>query len=570
MENKEISKILKFTGRVMELHGENDFKTRGYSIASYKIDQLTDPLEPLAVEDIAALDGLGKSMAAKIRQLIDTQKLQVLEDFLEKTPTGVLEMMELKGIGPKKIKVVWKELGVEDVESLEKACLGGEVAKLKGFGAKTQQTILDAIAYRKANQGLLLYAEAEIIANELVALLHDHFETEIAIIGELRRKCEIVQNIEILVGDLGKEAATIRDFLETLENLAHAKEKSGPFVWRGHIKAPHIALTVQFCKKESFTNQLLAKSASIEHLNYHHDGKSLLDRLKQETYQSEQDIYAAMNLPYIAPELREGQFEYGLAEKNLLPNLISHEDIKGIIHCHSTYSDGAHSLEEMATHCKESGFEYLGITDHSKTAVYASGLKEDDIKRQHEEIDRLNEKLYPFRIFKGIESDILGDGSLDYADDVLDSFDFFIGSVHANIKKQKAQATERIIRAIENPYTTMIGHLTARVLLQRPGYPVDYDQIIEACIKNDVILEVNAHPSRLDLDWRYLRQALDQGMITSINPDSHRKEGYGDIYYGTQVARKAGLEAAQCLNARPLTEVAAYFEDRKKKALARS
>ncbi|MEL7145069.1 MAG: PHP domain-containing protein [Bacteroidota bacterium] len=570
MENKEISKILKFTGRVLELHGENDFKTRGYSIASYKIDQLRDPLGPLSAAEIAELEGLGKSMASKIREIIDTQKLQVLEDFLDKTPTGVLEMMELKGIGPKKIKVVWKELGVEDIESLEKACQDGEVAKLKGFGAKTQQTILDAIAYRKANQGILLYAEAEMIGNELLSLLEDHFEVEIALTGELRRKCEVVQNIELLVGDLGEDAAKIRDFLSELENLAHAYEKSGPFVWRGAVKSPYVAVTVQFCKKESFTNQLLAKSASISHLNYHHDGKSLLARLKQQTFETEKEVYAAMNLPYIAPELREGHFEFDLAEKNLMPNLISHEDIKGIIHCHSTYSDGAHSLEEMATHCKDSGFEYLGITDHSKTAVYASGLQEDDIKRQHEEIDRLNEKLYPFRIFKGIESDILGDGSLDYADEVLDSFDFIIGSVHANIKMQKAQATERLLRAIENPYTTMIGHLTARVLLQRPGYPVDYDQIIEACVKNDVILEVNAHPSRLDLDWRFLRQALDQGMITSINPDAHRKEGYDDIYYGTQVARKAGLEASQCLNTKPLAEVAAYFESRKKQALARS
>ena len=258
-----------------------------------------------------------------------------------------------------------------------------------------------------------------------------------------------------------------------------------------------------------------------------------------------------------------------MSAQKQMPKLISHEDIKGIIHCHSTYSDGAHSLEEMATHCKELGFEYLGITDHSKTAVYASGLNEDAVRRQHEEIDQLNEKLYPFKIFKGIESDILGDGSLDYADDVLDSFDFIIGSVHANLKMGKAQATERILRAIQNPHTTMIGHLTTRVLLQRDGFPIDYEQIIEACVKNDVILEVNAHPSRLDLDWRWLRMALDQGMITSINPDSHRKEGYGDIYYGTQVARKAGLEASQCLNTRSVDEVSAYFESRKKNALAR-
>lgn len=567
MENKQISKVLKFTSSVMELHGENEFKTRGYSIASYKIDQLTDPLAGLSVEEIAQLDGIGKSMSVKIRELIDTGKLSVLEDFLEKTPSGVLQMMELKGFGPKKIKVVWNELNIEDIDSLEKACLDDEISKLKGFGAKTQQTILDAITYRRANTGLLLYAEAEAVSNGLVSLLSDQFDAPISVTGELRRKCEIVQQIEILIGT--NESAKVVDFLNALDMIQSTPEKSGPLTWRGNLIEPYAELVIRFCDPSVFTNQLLIQSASINHLNYSKDKQSFLDLLKKQSFKEEKDAYQAMNLPFIAPELREGIFEFELAEQNKLPHLIETEDIKGIIHCHSTYSDGAHSLEEMATHCKESGFEYLGITDHSKTAVYASGLKEDDIKRQHEEIDRLNEKLHPFKIFKGIESDILGDGSLDYADDVLDSFDFIIGSVHANIKMGKEQATERILRAIKNPYTTMIGHLTARVLLQRPGFPIDYDQVIEACVNNDVILELNAHPSRLDLDWRWLRLALSKGMITSINPDAHRKEGYGDIYYGTQVGRKAGLEATQCLNTKSLEEITAYFGSRKEKALSR-
>ena len=552
----------------MELHGENDFKTRGYSIASYKIDQLTDPLADLSAEEIAQIDGLGKSMSAKIREIIDTGELSALLELLDKTPAGVLQMMELKGFGPKKIRVVWNELNIEDIDSLEKACLNDEISQLKGFGAKTQQTILDAIAYRKANSGLLLYAEAEAVANELINLLTDHFEARISVTGELRRKCEIVKEITFLIGT--EESATISEFLSSLDNVQYAPEISGPLTWRGVLKEPFAELTIRFCSEANFTNQLLIQSASIDHLNYVKEQKPFLEILKTESFSKEEDAYQSLNLPYIAPELREGLFEFELAEQNKLPKLIQTEDIKGIIHCHSTYSDGAHSLEEMATHCKESGFEYLGITDHSKTAVYASGLKEDDIKRQHEEIDRLNEKLAPFKIFKGIESDILGDGSLDYSDDVLNSFDFIIGSVHANIKMGKEQATERIIRAIENPYTTMIGHLTARVLLQRPGFPVDIDKVIEACLNNEVILELNAHPSRLDLDWRWLRLALTKGMITSINPDAHRKEGYGDIYYGTQIGRKAGLEASQCLNTRSLEEITEYFEKRKQKALARA
>lgn len=552
----------------MELHGENAFKTRGYSIASYKIDQLTDPLVDLSAEEIAQIDGLGKSMSTKIREIIDTGELQALQELLDKTPAGVLQMMELKGIGPKKIRVVWTELHIEDIDSLEKACLNDELSKLKGFGAKTQQTILDAIAYKKANSGLLLYAEAEVVANELINLLSDHFEARVSTTGELRRKCEIVKEVALLIGT--EESATISKFLSSLDNVSYIADKSGPLTWRGFLKEPYAELTIRFCSEANYINQLLIQSASIDHLNYTKEQTPFIELLKKETFGKEEDAYQALNLPYIAPELREGIFEFELAEQNKLPNLIQTEDIKGIIHCHSTYSDGAHSLEEMATHCKESGFEYLGITDHSKTAVYASGLKEDDIKRQHEEIDRLNEKLAPFKIFKGIESDILGDGSLDYADDVLNSFDFIIGSVHANIKMGKEQATERMIRAINNPYTTMIGHLTARVLLQRPGFPVDYDKVIEACVNNEVILELNAHPSRLDLDWRWLRLALTKGMITSINPDAHRKEGYDDIYYGTQIGRKAGLEASQCLNTKSLEEITAYFENRKQKALARA
>ncbi|MGB3466818.1 MAG: PHP domain-containing protein [Cyclobacteriaceae bacterium] len=568
MENKEISKILKFTSSIMELHGENEFKSRSYSIASYKIDQLTNPLSVLSADQIAEIDGLGKSMSAKIRELIDTGKLTALEEYLEKTPLGVLDMLQLKGIGPKKIRVVWNELGIEDIDSLEQAGLDDQISKLKGFGKKTQQTILDAIAYRKANTGLLLYAEAEAIANELLLLLSEKFDVKFSVTGELRRKCEIVQKIELLAGT--EENGKIIDFLSELENINYLPEISGPFSWRGHIREPYADVLIRFCAPSDFHNQLLLKTASINHLNYTKEQQPFIEILKKQAFDSEEAAYRAIGLPYIVPELREGRFEFELAEKDELPNLIETKDIKGIIHCHSTYSDGAHSLEEMATHCKESGFEYLGITDHSKTAVYASGLKEDDIKRQHDEIDRLNEKLHPFKIFKGIESDILGDGSLDYDDDVLDSFDFIIGSIHSNIKMEEAQATERIINAINNPYTTMIGHLTARVLLQRPGFPVDYDKVIEACVNNEVILELNAHPSRLDLDWRWLRTALTKGMITCINPDSHRKEGYRDIYYGTQVARKAGLEAGQCLNTRSLKDITAYFDERKTKALSRA
>ncbi len=566
MENKEISKILKFTASLMEIHGENEFKSRGYSVASFKVDQLKSPLKPLSAEEIAALDGIGKSMAAKIYDLIETQKLQVLEELLEKTPEGILNMIDLKGFGPKKIKVVWKELDITDVESLEKACKNDEIAKLKGFGAKTQETILAAIAYRNANKGLLLYRDAEFISDELIHVLKEKFSVEITAVGELRRRCEIVHEIEILIGS--EQGNEITAFLNEFDNLKQLKGISGPLTWRGEMENPYCKINIIFCKPSDYINQLLIQTANINHLNYENGEKHFLRVLKSQKFSDEKSAYEAMSLPYIAPELREGLFEFQLAEENKIPELIQKSDIRGIIHSHSTYSDGAHTLEEMATKCKELGYEYLGITDHSKTAVYASGLNEEQIKKQHEEIDELNVKLAPFKIFKGIESDILGDGSLDYKDKVLDSFDFIIGSIHANLNMKLEQATERIVKAIRNPYTTMIGHLTTRVLLRRDGFPVDYKIIIEECIKHNVILELNAHPSRLDLDWRWLRYALEQGMMTSINPDAHRMEGIEDVYYGTLVGRKAALSASQCLNTKSVSEISDYFQSRKKEALA--
>jgi len=568
VENKEISKILKFTSSLMEIHGENEFKSRGYSIASYKVDQLNKPLNRLSPEEIADLEGIGKSMASKISDMIETKKLAALEELLLKTPEGILEMMDLKGFGPKKIKVVWKELDITDINRLEEACNNDEIAQLKGFGKKTQQTILEAIAYKNANKGLLLLSEAEIIAKELEGILSENFDISISTVGEVRRKCEIIHTIELLIGNDKQD--DIIEFLENHDNLFYNQRASGPFIWRGNLKSPYAEINIHFCSPAQFTNQLLIHTAHINHLNYVKDGKQFLQTLKETQFQDEQSAYQFMGLPYIAPELREGMFEYQLAEQEKFPEIIQKKNIKGIIHSHSTYSDGAHTLEEMASKCKALGYEYLGITDHSKTAVYASGLTEDEIKRQHEEIDQLNEKLAPFKIFKGIESDILGDGSLDYKPKVLDSFDFIIGSIHSNLNMKMEQATERIVKAIRNPYTTMIGHLTARVLLRRPGYPVDYKIIIDECVKNDVILEVNAHPSRLDLDWRWLRHALDQGMITSINPDAHRVEGIEDVYYGTMIARKAALAPAQCLNTLSLDEISAYFRERKEKALARA
>ena len=290
---------------------------------------------------------------------------------------------------------------------------------------------------------------------------------------------------------------------------------------------------------------------------------ALLDSSKISNASNETAIYQSMGLPYIEPELREGKNEIAWAKANELPLLLTISDIKGMLHNHSTYSDGKDSLETMATYCKELGYEYLGICDHSKTAVYAGGLKENDIIRQHKEIEQLNAQLTPFKIFKGIESDILNDGSLDYSDEVLASFDFVVASIHSNLKMDEDKATARLIKAIENPYTSILGHPTGRLLLYRAAYPIDHKKVIDACVANNVIIELNANPYRLDIDWTHIPYAVEKGVKISINPDAHKKSGYHDTYFGVCSARKGGLTKTMTFNCLSKTEIEKYFIERK-------
>ena len=280
-------------------------------------------------------------------------------------------------------------------------------------------------------------------------------------------------------------------------------------------------------------------------------------------YDNEESVYSNLNIQYCEPELREGLFELEKAKNNQLPKLIELTDLKGILHNHSTYSDGMNTLEEMATYCKELGYEYLGICDHSQTAVYADGLKPETVLVQHQEIEKLNKKLFPFKIFKGIESDILGNGDLDYEEDILKSFDFIVASVHANLKMDEEKATTRLLKAIENPHTTILGHPTGRLLLGRPGYPINHKKIIDACAANKVVIELNAHPYRLDIDWRWIPYCLEKGVMISINPDAHQLKGYHDMRYGTFVARKGLLTKDNCLNAMDLNTFENYLSTKK-------
>ncbi len=549
----------------MELHDENSFKIRGYQNAIFNLDKVDIELGELALEALEKIDGIGKSIAKTISEINTNGVSSALQEYLNTTPQGIVELLDIKGIGPKKIKVLWKELGIESGHELKEAANAGLVAKLKGFGDKTQQTIINALEFKEANANKLHYADAEQLVAEIISRLKTiQPEMICEATGEIRRKMEVIELIDILIGldDIDE----LEEALDESEDFEQILELSGPITWRGHFKELRIPVQLSYCDKKAFVTEQFLRTGNANHINeIVKDKLSLKDIAKQGNFSSEAEIYQAANFAFIAPEMREGTFEIEAAKKGTLPDLVEMKDLKGILHNHSTYSDGKHSLEQMAIHCKNLGYEYLGICDHSKSAFYANGLNEDRLIQQHAEIDELNKKLAPFKIFKGIESDILYDGNLDYDDQVLASFDFIVASVHSILNMKLEKATQRLLTAIENPYTTILGHPTGRLLLRREGYPIDHKAVIDHCAKHNVVIEINANPWRLDLDWRWVHYALEQGVKLSVNPDAHEMEGYDDMYYGLLAGRKGGLTAEMTFNALSAEEIGKYFEERKSK-----
>lgn len=569
MENKEIIKQLKLTAALLELHqdpskSEDAFKIRGYNNAIFNIERLDKALYTLSLDEICKIDGIGKSIASVVHEIITTGTSALLVDLSQRTPTGILEMLKLKGIGPKKIRVIWDELKIETPVELLQACEEGRVRKLKGFGEKTEENIRQSLLYIAANKNKMHYYNAEHIAKLLEQEIKDLLpEALIGIAGEVRRKLEVIEQIDLVIGT--DDFLATHNGLSKIETIHQDLKSSGPFSWRGHLSDNSLKVIIHLTTREKFHNQLLLHTGSIAHLAFPLENeKTLIQICKEDIFPNEHAIYEKALLPFIEPELREGLFEFNPKIYDQLPDLLNWEDLKGVIHSHSTYSDGKNNLKSMAEQCMKSGYEYLGITDHSKTAFYANGLDEYRIVQQHKEIELLNEQLHPFKIFKGIESDILNDGSLDYSDEVLASFDFVIASVHSNLNMEISKATDRLLKAISNPFTTFLGHATGRLLLRRDGYPIDHKSIIDACADYGVIIEINANPHRLDMDWRWIQYAMERNVLLSINPDAHEIETIENMYYGVCVARKGGLTKKYNFNSLSREEVIAYFINRKK------
>lgn len=587
MSNEEIVEVLELTVKLLELHSADPFKIRGFSTAAFNLDRFKEAnIADLSAEELTKIQGVGKSTANKLVQLVQTGHLPELDELMAQTPTGVLEMFKIKGIGPKKIGTIWRDLGIDTIVGLQAACESGEIAKLKGFGANTQQKILDSLAFLQSQVGKLRMDKGEALATIILEELQTSF-AKIAITGEVARKCEIVETIQLLVATESPVVAA-----RTINNvpwLVHNEKDSSPFVWRGKIqdrsqasdlppqgeeievkKTLEVNVEILFVQPERFENERFILESSEAHLAQPSpSGNTLLSlAMASVPITSAEEIYQKAGLPFVVAEMREGMGEFEWHTKHTNEELISWNNLQGILHNHSTYSDGKHSLEEMARFCQALGFEYLGIADHSQTATYAQGLSEERVEQQHAEIARLNQIFAstsptPFKILKGIESDILGDGSLDYPEDILKTFDFVVASVHSNLTMNLDKATSRLLRAIENPYTTILGHPTGRLLLAREGYPIDYQKIIDACAQNGVVIEINASPWRLDLDWRWIRYCMEKGVMLSINPDAHHKEGYYDMHYGVSVARKGGLTKAMTFNALTLNEIEQYLAKRK-------
>ena len=542
MTNRDIARTFRDLAEIMELYDENPFKIKSYQNAYISLRKMEEPLADLSAAELAAIQGVGKAISEKIIELITTGRLSLLEQYREKTPAGILELLTVPGLGPKKLRVLWTSLGIESIGELQYAINENRLLELKGFGKKTQADLAEKLVFFQKSRHQFLYAVLEPEALRLDEAFRQLLPEEIPIsfVGAFRRRHPLQEEISWLIGDYRALPLLLASALFTV--LEEQEDRLSGLSPEGY------PLTIFFCDEATFGSKLFRYTGSDEFLKAFVANNPGLDFRNQ---QHEDAVFALAGVPFMVPELRENASSLTMSYPD---SLIVEANIRGVIHCHTTDSDGLHSLTDMASYARSLGYEYIGITDHSRSAFYANGLSEDRVIAQWAAIDALNAQYNDFRILKGIECDILSDGRLDYNDDLLSGFDFVIASVHANLRMDIDKANRRLIGAIENPYTTILGHPTGRILLSRQGYPIDHLKIIDACAANGVSIELNANPYRLDIDWSWIPYAREKGVTICINPDAHSKEGIKDIRYGVMAARKGGLSAADCLNTRTCEE----------------
>jgi DNA polymerase (family 10) len=538
------------------LRGGNPYRAKAYSRAADRLAALAIPLHVLVAEDrLTEIPGVGEAIADIITKLHKTGTHPSLEKLRKEIPQSVLEMLAVPGLRPEKVLRLYKDLAITSLSELEAAAKHDRIKKAKGLGAALQTKILQNLAIAKSEGGRLhLHRAAALLAHAKDSIRKSQPELKrVTIAGDFRRGCELVGDLTI-VAEATKASKTSKPSPADGLQIRLSDRR-------------HFGATLLFATGSAAHIEQLRTLAGEKEMRLEADG---LHKDRTLIAGDEADIYRALGLPFIDPELREGRGEIELALKGKLPKLVTDEDLRGILHCHTDASDGTETLETMAKATRQRKFEYFGVADHSKSAHYAGGLSVEEIAQQHREADRLNERFgKDFRILKGIESDILADGSLDYPDEVLERFDFVVGSIHGRFKLDRKPQTQRLLRAISNPQTTIIGHMTGRQLQRRPGYEIDIEKVLRACAKHDVVIEINAHPWRLDLDWRWHRAALDFGCMLSINPDAHSIPELDHMHWGVQMARKGGGPADGVLNAMTLPEITRYFR-KKRRSLARA
>ncbi len=556
MDNYTIAENFSLLSKLMDIHGDNSFKSKTYGAAAFNIEKLPMQLAGTSREKLFTIKGIGESTGKKVIELLETGKLEILNDYIGNTPPGVIEMLHIKGLGPKKINTIWKTMEIDSLGELLYACNENRLTRFKGFGEATQKNIQEGIEFYFSNLGSFLYAELEELFPQIDNYLKKLFSPgKVHVTGKYRRQELIIEELEFVVLEANE---TIKPKFQTAQppELTEETDNSIQYKLRNGLRLR------LFTGGTNMAEELFRTTGSSGFLKAFSETYTSFDFSTSAAGEPDSPVFKHLNLPFIPPSLREDAAIIEMAKNNQLPVLIQPQDIRSIIHSHSNWSDGVNTIEEMAEECIRRKLEYLVISDHSKTAGYANGLKEDRIAEQHRQIDELNRKLSPFRIFKSIESDILGDGSLDYTNDILQTFDLVIASVHSNLGMTEEKANQRLLKAIENPYTRILGHMTGRLLLSRNGYPVNHKLIIEACAANNVVIEINAHPRRLDMDWRWIDYALSKNVLLSINPDAHALDGFDDVKWGVLAAQKGGLTKENNLSSFSLQQFTGWLNSK--------
>lgn len=584
MHKSDIVDVLESIAVLLELKGENPFKIRAYSTGARALETLDADLgELIDSNELGSVKGIGAALVEKIETLYATGELEYYTKLRASVAPGLIEMLEIPGLGGKKVKKLHDALGVESIEALQKACQSGEIAELKGFGTKTAEKILSGITNRAAYAQRHLWWAARAVADPILKGLRQLPQVERAeSAGSLRRLRETVGDLDFIVAS--SEPEPIMDWFvaqpSVAEITAHGSTKSSVRFESGLQADLRVVSAEQFASalhhftgsKEhnvAMRQRALARGYSLSEWGLKEVGSKELEESSEGAVSgfrgidSEAALFDFLGLAEIPPELREGMGELEVAESGEIPELVTNESIQGVFHNHTTASDGRASIEEMAAAAGELGFSYLGLADHSKASYQANGLDDARVLKMIEAIRAFNESgESSVHVFSGIECDILPDGSLDLADATLEALDYAVMSVHSSFSQSDAEMTARVIRAIEHPATTMLGHPTGRLLLKREPYKIDLPKVIDAAIANRVIIEINANPRRLDLDWRLWRRAAEKGLMCAINPDAHDIDGLAYFTAGVNIARKGWLSPEQILNCRSVAGVARWFKER--------